>query len=296
MSRLPKPPGTIYFYKGLPACGKTTHARDWQLAIGSKHLATICKDDLRAMLHQSEFNKTNEDQVLRIEYAIVLDCLMEGRDVSIHNTHLNTSHEDRYRKLAAQHGYAFEVIDMTDVPVSVCIARDSLRDKPVGEEVIRRLAKGKGIPECKPIPYDNSLNDCYIFDLDGTLALHDGKRSPYDYTRVSEDTPNWPVIVTFNRLGTLGGAVMFIFSGREDSCKQETINWLTENSIRHNEYVLAMRKTGDSRSDAIVKEEMWQAHIEGKYNCLGIFDDRDRVVAMHRAEGRPVYQVNYGNF
>lgn len=39
-----------------------------------------------------------------------------------------------------------------------------------------------------------------------------------------------------------------------------------------------MRKTGDHRKDAIVKEEMYNEHIKGKYNCLYWIDDRKQVI------------------
>jgi len=40
-----------------------------------------------------------------------------------------------------------------------------------------------------PIQQDRSLPSAYIFDIDGTVALMNG-RSPYEYDRVSEDLLN----------------------------------------------------------------------------------------------------------
>ena len=37
-------------------------------------------------------------------------------------------------------------------------------------------------------------------------------------------------------------------------------------------------------------------HINGKYNVLGVFDDRDQVVSVWRSLGLTCFQVNWGNF
>ena len=58
---------------------------------------------------------------------------------------------------------------------------------------------------------------------------------------------------------------------------------------------LVMRKTGDYRKDSIVKREMFEEHIEGKYNVLFVLDDRNQVVDMWRKElGLTCLQCNYG--
>lgn len=51
----------------------------------------------------------------------------------------------------------------------------------------------------------------------------------------------------------------------------------------------------DHRSDEIVKKEMLD-DIEKRFNVIGVFDDRDRVVSMWRENGLQCYQINYGDF
>ena len=41
---------------------------------------------------------------------------------------------------------------------------------------------------------DTMTDRAVIVDIDGTLALRTGDRSPFDWHRVGEDTPNPPVI------------------------------------------------------------------------------------------------------
>ena len=41
---------------------------------------------------------------------------------------------------------------------------------------------------------------------------------------------------------------------------------------------------------------MYEENIEGKYNVVTVFDDRNQVVEMWRSLGLSVCQVNYGDF
>jgi hypothetical protein len=57
-----------------------------------------------------------------------------------------------------------------------------------------------------------------------------------------------------------------------------------------------MRAAGDTRADAVVKRELFDAHIRDRYAVTAVFDDRDSVVAMWRGLGLTVFQVAYGAF
>jgi len=59
---------------------------------------------------------------------------------------------------------------------------------------------------------------------------------------------------------------------------------------------LFMRATGDQRRDHIVKEEIFDREIRGRYHVVGVFDDRAQVVRMWRSLGPTVFQVAEGNF
>lgn len=45
-----------------------------------------------------------------------------------------------------------------------------------------------------------------------------------------------------------------------------------------------------------MKKEIYEKYIKGKYNVMGVFDDRDRVVEMWRSIGLTCFQVDYGKF
>ena len=57
-----------------------------------------------------------------------------------------------------------------------------------------------------------------------------------------------------------------------------------------------MRKTGDFRKDSIVKKELFDENVRGKYNIEFVLDDRNQVVEMWRSIGLVCLQVADGNF
>lgn len=119
-------------------------------------------------------------------------------------------------------------------------------------------------------------------------------RGPYDEMRVHRDAPNPPVIATVRALRAAGSEVIFC-SGRTDGCRRATEAWLAGH-VLPDHAGLYMRKAGDVRKDAVVKEEIYRLHIEPFYDVLLVLDDRNRVVAMWRALGLTVLQVADGDF
>lgn len=77
-------------------------------------------------------------------------------------------------------------------------------------------------------------------------------------------------------------------------CLPETEKWLADNYIVYDQ--LVMRKADDQTKDSIIKQDFYNKYIKGKFNVLGIFDDRNQVVEMWRSLGLPCYQVAEGDF
>ena len=134
-----------------------------------------------------------------------------------------------------------------------------------------------------------------IFDIDGTLALRKD-RSPFDWSKVGNDNPNVPICKILSLFNCCCSSYeIVIFSGRDEICRKDTIEWLMSHGISFKE--LFMRPQGDMRKDSIVKKELFEKHIKGKYNVLAVFDDRNQVVDMWRNElGLTCLQVAEGNF
>jgi hypothetical protein len=135
-----------------------------------------------------------------------------------------------------------------------------------------------------------------MVDLDGTLCLHNG-RSPYDETRVGEDLPNPPVLATVGAFYDKGYEILFC-SGRSEDCREATELWLLKTGVGFFRPMtnLYMRASGDKRKDAIVKREMFDAHIRDHYDVAFVLDDRQRVVNGWREIGLTVFQVSEGDF
>lgn len=154
--------------------------------------------------------------------------------------------------------------------------------------------------------------DCIIFDIDGTLADVKHRR----HFLGTHGKPNWdgffdamvddPPIASVCRLAGMisyrcdeiknwaeqgmdaGPEIsIFICSGRPDSHRKQTEDWLREHvsELYHFSTAVLMREAGDTRSDVVVKREML-AGIRGQgYEPLFVVDDRQRVVDMWREEG-----------
>lgn len=293
--------------QGLQASGKSTWAKDF--VAKNPWWMRVNKDEIRKQLGitYEVYDKKVEQRVIDAERAMVDSMTNAGFNIIVDNTHLLlkrskvNKHLDFYRKLAESKWYEFEVKTFFITPEEA-IKRDANRedkDAIVGEDVIKRTLSYSVLPPefpanpkfVEPISW---LIPCIICDIDGTLAFMNGKRSPYDYSKVEWDDVNI-YLKELLYLLTLETNVKLIFmSGREEDCKYETVTWLTENGFVWNE--IHMRKSWDVRCDTIVKEEMYNNHIKNKYNVLAVFDDRNRVVDTWRRLGLPTYQVWYWDF
>lgn len=153
------------------------------------------------------------------------------------------------------------------------------------------------------------MKPLYIFDLDGTLALIDHRRPILDekddpnrwrrfYAACAKDEPNEPVVQTMEALRMF--ADVWIFSGRSDEVRAETVEWLrqyTSLTAHDLETCLVMRQAGDHRPDDELKQEWLRGMlIDDRLRLRAAFDDRDRVVAMWRANNVSCFQVAPGNF
>ncbi len=289
--------------RGLPASGKTTFARKLQ-----PYVVRVNRDDLRLMLHGRRlFTQWAEGQVTAVQKTMVEALLRARADVIVDDTNLRPATVRDWAALAARFGASFEVHDFTDVPLAECLRRDA--DRPAGEQVgadaIRRMfdryLKNRSLP--LPIPFveldepiydpDPDLPPAILVDIDGTVAVM-GTRSPYDWDRVGEDTPNQAVIEAVRAMYSAGNAIVFV-TGRDEYSRDETEAWL-ELFVGVPYEGLFMRPRGDSRRDSIVKQEIFEDDIRHRWRIVGVFDDRQHVVRMWRSLGLTVFQVAEGDY
>jgi hypothetical protein len=141
--------------------------------------------------------------------------------------------------------------------------------------------------------FDNKLEDAIICDIDGTLAHMNGKRSPYDWNKVDRDDLDEVIAEQLRKHRKIGDKIIIV-SGRDGSCLDLTKEWLDFYKIPYDE--IYMRAKDDYRKDSIVKKEIYENNIKGRYNVTVIYDDRNQVVEMWRSLGLKVLQVENGNF
>lgn len=313
----------LYIMRGLPGCGKSTHARGLVEA-SDRESFHASRDAIRAELGFPAHGSTEQEkQVNAIQGAKIRQALSSGFDVYVDNQNLRRRDIKQFVELAIEYEAEPSLIDMTDVPLDTVLAQNAARTEktPVPEGYIREqfqrfvkngaavnfdslVAETKAEKEAEDMVtktliarlLDANLPGVVLCDIDGTVAYHDETiRGHHEYHKVNLDTPRQSIIDLVEFLYRGGKHVVF-FSGRKESCRDLTEEWIAKYIPALSVIELYMRDTDDNRSDAITKREMLENYIAGRYCVEFVLDDRDRVVKMMRDLGLTVLQVNYGAF
>lgn len=289
----------LYYCKGYPGSGKSTLARKM---VGESaylcnpqnaartgdlkyKLVRVNRDDLRVAhpkWKRGKFDSQVEKDVLRQRDEAIKAALDAGLSVISDDTNLGPKYDAHWSSVAKKYNIPVVCINFMDpdseyyVSVDKCIKQDLLRDFSVGRDIIIRMwdqFSSKDDPvDPKILEY---LPKAVICDLDGTLA-HATDRSPYDDTKYDTDLVDRSIFWLLHRLES--DCKILIVSGREatQTAEKQTINWLKSNDVPYHE--LYMRKCGDSRSDTIVKREIWEQKIKFRYDVVFCLDDRKKVI------------------
>ncbi|WP_264524742.1 AAA family ATPase [Flavobacterium sp. N502536] len=287
----------VILMKGLPGSGKSTLAKKI-IAENPEMYKRINRDDLRAMFDNGITAQSNEKFVKKVRDLLIVKSLEEGKSVVIDDTNLSENNLRRVSQLVQEYntksGEKVEVeVREVNTDLATCIERDALREKPVGEKVIRKMHRQffKDTPEYRVQNPD--LPKAIICDLDGTLALMNG-RNPFDASKCDADEINTPVANVLRNYKKLGYQILLV-SGREDQYEAPTLRFLENNEIEYD--ALIMRKTKDSRKDSIIKTEIYNEFIKDNYFVEFVLDDRNQVVDTWRNDLKlPCFQVYYGDF
>lgn len=140
----------VILCQGLPACGKSTYARG--LVLQNENWVRVNKDDIRAMLHNNRFSRSNEKLTVAARNFMITDALTRGYNVVVDDTNFAGNvehikhvvnewwnahpHDDLLGK-----DYPEIEVKKFPVPLSVCLGRNALREgyARVPEEVILRM-------------------------------------------------------------------------------------------------------------------------------------------------------------
>ena len=298
----------ILILVGIPASGKSTFARYFIRT--EENWARLCRDDFR-MMHFTYSNMSpREESLITDMLDASIEALLKKRsNVLIDATHCRAEYLEHYiDKFNHLADISFKVFD-TDVKevAERCEKRNKETGKFISGSVLRKYQKEleelkksfdfavrlKTDQRVKTTLQNASLPKAIICDLDGTLALMDD-RNPFDATHADKDDLNEPV-ANILKLYAKEGYQILLISGREDRFREPTISFLDKHNIAYHH--LWMRPSKDFRKDSMIKREIFDTEITGKYYIEFVLDDRDQVVEMWRKELRlPCFQVNYGSF
>jgi len=142
------------------------------------------------------------------------------------------------------------------------------------------------------------MNKCIIVDVDGTVALMNGKRTPFEWDKVHIDDPNeWVISLVRGYISANPGTELIFLSGRSSECYELTDKWLS-NWFGDISYQLFMRPEEQLyEPDAKIKYGLYNEFIKPNYEVSFVIDDRRQVVEMwRRVAGLKVAQVAEGNF
>lgn len=282
----------ILMLRGLPGSGKSTLAKE--MCSEDPNWIRVNKDDIRASKPDYIYSKEAEQEIVDIECRLAIDGLEKGYSVIVDDTNATKRHEEMWQGIADKYCVDFETLTLlTDL--ETCLQRNSLRETPVPEDFIRTMYNKHFKTNLYDVRYQvavqDSLQDCIIVDIDGTLALRNG-RNPYDFSKVDTDIVNEPVADILRTY--INDTYVIIVSGRDERCRIATKDWLLENDIYFDD--LYMRPENDTRPDEIVKREIYDKYINDNFNVKFVLDDRDKVVKMWRDLGLTCLQVYYGDF
>lgn len=144
--------------------------------------------------------------------------------------------------------------------------------------------------------------ECFIFDLDGTLAngahrIHrittEGKSKDWSsyFAALIDDELILPISRLAHALA-LCYDIVYV-SGRPEEYQDETLEWMQIHALPNG--ALYMRKEGDYRDDNIIKIELLAELRADGYEPIMAFDDRARVVRAWREAGICCAQVADGD-
>jgi predicted kinase len=288
----------VILLRGLPGSGKSTYAKSL-IDANPNIYKRINRDDMRMMFDNSKSSKSNEKFVKKIRNLLIIEALKDNKNVIVDDTNLSDTNYNSIKQLVEQFNkenksnVSVEIKEM-EASLSECIERDKNREKKVGEKVIRQMYRQ--FYEVKTHRYqeqDINLPKALISDLDGTLAILNG-RDPYIAIECENDELNIPVANVVKNYKNLGYKII-LFSGRFDTYKEQTINWLKKHEIDYD--MLVMRPANDNRKDSLIKFEFYNEYVKNKYYIEFVLDDRNQVVNMWRDELKlACFQVYYGDF
>lgn len=301
----------IILCQGIQGSGKSTWAKAW-VKEDPEHRVRLNYDDLRNML--GVYWVPSREHMLRaMENSFLLEAMLKGYDIVIDNMNLNPKTVAKYEGIiktwndAQSNKYEMEKI-LFDTPVDECIRRDSLRNNPIGEVVIKRtwntyrnyiIQESIKKMKNKEMKQDPNLPHCILVDMDATLFLNTNGRPFYgddlEPTDILKDEPI-PATITLVKAYQATGNLVIGLSGREDKPQIRACTLKQCQNVGINLDALILRPIGSRKRGDASKKELFEDNIKYKYYVDFVLDDSTKVVQMYRDLGLTCLQPNEGKF
>lgn len=305
----------ILLLQGCPASGKSTFAEKLFQASKSHEdtfedhknkFVIVCRDDIRASkgIKQTDFSRENE--VTDEEISQAREILDLGYSLIVADTNLNPRYFHIWEELADEYDAEVQKL-LLYIPYWEAVKRDKARDRHVGHRAIERFYRQYFPDRLKDELTDKRIinesfnithEDCVICDLDGTIALHQG-RSPYEWDKILTDKMD-PRLARILMMYYDSGVNIIFLSGRPEHVYATTMEWLDTSFKKLGidlNYQLILRPETDNRKGAITKKELYEKLItEHDYNTLCVFEDSISCTEMWRSLGLLTCQVANGEY
>lgn len=279
---------------GISASGKTSWAK-------TQDAVVICRDDIRTqMLIDDGWDATNNNiwqrwKFDKVREKIVTERCMEmigaastaKKNIIVCDTNLNPDRRDSLKCILESFDYIVE-FKQFDISYEEACKRDRNRKDTVGEAVIyKQWLQLYGEPYKAP----EGAKKCIIVDIDGTLAHMAGRRGAFEWTKVGGDSCDQVVKHIVESFASTHEVI--VMSGRDGCCYELTKQWLDDNEVYYDQ--LLMRTAGDMRKDFIIKRELFDAHVRGRFEVACVIDDRPTVCRLWHSLGLKVIAVGDQN-
>lgn len=299
---------------GIPGSGKTTWAKRY--LENNLRAVHVSRDDIRMMYqYQNLLPDALEVAVSKVVKESILAAFEAGFEVVYDACNVESAY---IREIEEYADSAYIDYFLMSTPLEVCLERNVERDDNirVPDDVMTKMYNSyinllsfydftpkspKSRKTIHQLAGSYLLPQCYIFDIDGTVAHMNGQRSPYDWRKVGSDIPD-PAVKLIYKAIIKSGAVVFFVSGRDEVCRPETEAWLEEHGFNKKRFLrkgyidLFMRPKDNGEKDSLIKKNIYETHFKDKWQVVCVFDDRDQVVNMWRKLGIKVAQMEYGRF
>ena len=137
----------IILTRGIPASGKSTWAKQ-EVLKDPEHSIRISRDDLRNMSgkywvpEREDYIIACRNQLLNLAICVGFDTIiLDDMNLNPKDFDYVFTAIDKANKVIkdTKNQYKIEIKDFTNVPLDICIKRDSKRENPIGEKVIRDI-------------------------------------------------------------------------------------------------------------------------------------------------------------